>query len=309
MLNGLELRVVALLADALSGRAHLTVHSGPAPGSAPAAGAARLVVSVGEFGPDTAFMPERIRDTKSPPESRRVLGLNGIVRLLFQIQPATVDPAASDAARTLLLEDMSLAVHALANPPVASGSAFATGNDAGFRVASFVLEKGNGAVSVPGIAISGEMVYRCHVEIWPPAPPEGVGVMGDFSRTIVMLPLQEGSGEHAVPAGRTITLRVRSLPRVRPGAAGQSALPLRVAVKVLSAAPPAARGTVTSGVAGVEAGVRVVPVADPETSITFQAPALASGERTEYVALHYATPEGKAGVFLGSIAVRIRGGA
>jgi hypothetical protein len=82
-----------------------------------------------------------------------------------------------------------------------------------------------------------------------------------------------------------------------------------VAVKVLSSAPPAARGTVTNGAAGIEAGVRVIPVATPETAITFQAPSLASGERTEYVAVHFATPDGRAGVFIGSLAVRIRGGA
>src|SRR4051812_11714218 len=109
MINGLELRVVALLADRLVARTHLTVRGGPAQGLLADAGKGRLVVSIGDFSPDTAFLPERVRDTKSPPESRRVLGLNSSVRLVFQVQPSVSTPVAEDAARALLLEDMSLA--------------------------------------------------------------------------------------------------------------------------------------------------------------------------------------------------------
>jgi hypothetical protein len=300
MLNALEQRIVAVLADRLSARAHLTVLGGAAAAGAPGAGQGRAVVAVGEFAPDHAFLPERVREVKSPPTSRRVLGLNGTVRVRFEMQPA----ADLAVARNLLLEDVSLACHALAEPAASAGRAFDTGVDSGFRVFGFFLERGNGTAA----GLTAELLYRCQVEIWPPTPPEPAGVMRDFSRTIALQPLDE-EGEHAVPAGRPIALRVRQLPARRPGAAGQPPAAVSLAVKVLSTAPPASRGTVTSGTAGAEPGVRVVPVTDPETTITFQAPALATGERTEYVALHYATPDGRTGVFLGSIAVKIRGGA
>jgi len=309
MINGLELRIVALLADSLVARTHLTVRGGPAPGPLADVGKGRLVVSVSDFSPDAAFLPERVRDSKSPPDSRRVLGLNGSVRLVFQVQPAAATPAAEDAARSLLLEDMSLAAHALANPVIGSGAAFATGADEGFRVSSFLLEKGTGTAGLPGIPNSAELLYRCRIEIWPLTPPDATGVIGDVSRTLALLPIEQEGAEHDVRAGQSVSLKVSALPKLRPAAAGQPAQPLRVAIKVLSTAPPAARGAVTNGVDGAEPGVRVLAVTDGDVSITFQAPALASGQRTEYVAVHYATPDNRAGVFLGSIAVRIRGGA
>jgi hypothetical protein len=310
MLNAFEQRIVAVLADRLAARNHLTVFGAGAPTGAPAPGQGRAAVSIGEFTPSGAFRSERVRDTLSPPSSRRVLGLDGTVRVRFEMQPAAAGQAAIDAARGMLLEDMSLAAHALAAPDVATGRAFDTGSDEGFTVLEFVLDRGQGTVVTPNIAVSSELLFHCRVEIWPPVPPEPAGIMGEFSRTIALQPIDQGSaGEHAVPAGQTVTLRVRSIPLLRPGAGGQPPLALSLAVKVLSTAPPASRGTVTSGADGAEPAVRVVPVTAPETAITFQAPALSSGERTEYVALHFATPEGRTGVFIGSIAVKIRGGA
>src|SRR5579885_1574311 len=309
MLNALELRIVAVVADRLAGRDHLTVHAGPAPAAAPEPGQGRLFVTLADFSPNTAFRAERVRAILSPPSSRRVLGLEGLVRLRFQLQAAAATPDSIDQARALLLEDLSLAAHALADPVVLAGSVFETEADSGFRVTSFALEKGTGDAVIPGITASGELAYRCQVEIWPPKTPEAEGVMTDFSRTIAVLPLDLRPAEPVVFSGQRITLRVRALPLLRPAAAGQPAAPMSVAVRVLSSAPPSARGAVTSGSDGKEAGVRLVAATAPETLIVFQAPALASGERTEYVALHFATPDGKAGVFLGSIAVRIRGGA
>lgn len=298
-----------MLADRLSARSHLTVFGAGAPAAAPAAGRGRAVVSIGEFTPSAAFRSERVRDTLAPPSSRRILGLDGTVRIRFEIEPETADQAAINTARTLLLEDMSLTAHALTSPDVGSGRAFDSGDDQGFNVLNFLLDKGHGTIATPNIAISAELLFHCRLEIWPPAPPEPAGIMSSFSRTIVLQPVDEASaGAHAVPSGQLITLRVRSLPSLRPGAGGQPPAGLNLAVKVLSTAPPASRGIVTSGTDGAEAGVRVIPVSQPETPITFQAPVLASGERTEYVALHFATPEARTGVFIGSIAVKIQGG-
>ena len=308
MLNAFELRLTALIADKLSQRTHLSVMGSPLPQAAPAAGKGRIVVAVGEFTPANGFRPEVIRERITPPESKRVLGLQGTVHLAFQMQPASNNAPDVADARTLMLEDMSLVSHALADNTVSVGTAFDDGTDAGFRVLSFLLNNGNGVSGTLPLPLSGELLYSCLAEIWPPVALQPTGTIGGISTVITPLPLPGTGVEQIVQAGRPLVLRVNSLPRQRPGAAGQPAVPLSLAIKVLSSVPPASRGTITSGAAGTEAGVRIVPVTQPETSITYQAPALAGGERLEYVAIHYATPDNKAGVFLGSVAVRIKGG-
>jgi hypothetical protein len=134
-------------------------------------------------------------------------------------------------------------------------------------------------------------------------------VITGISRVFTPLPVDGSAVERVAPAGGSIVLRVGSLPRQRPAAGEQPALPLNLAVSVLSSAPPAARGSVTSGTVGGETGVRIVPITQPDTAITYQAPTADGRAPVEYVALHYATPEDKTGVFLGSIAVRITGAA
>jgi len=308
MLNELERRVVAIVADITVQRTHLTVVGGPIPQALPAAAKGRIVVTIEDFTPGNAFLPETIRDKTSPAVSKRVLTLGGAIRLTFQMQPASGSAADLDTARGLMLEDMSLVGHALADQPIATGTFFDTGNDSGFRVLSFALQSGSGQVDLPPSILSGELLYACQSEIWPPTAAQPAGTMDGISTVMTTLPVDGSTAERVVSAGHPIVLRVTSLPSERPAAKNQPAVPLRLAVTVLSTAPPASRGTVTSGAAGPEAGVKIIPVTKPETSITFQAPALASGERTEYVALHFATPDDKTGVFLGSIAVRIRGG-
>jgi hypothetical protein len=309
MLNAFELRLTALIADRMSQRTHLSVMGSPVPQAAPAAGKGRIVVAVGELTPCNGFRPEVMRERTAPPESKRVLGLQGTVHLVFQMQPASNSATDVADARTLMLEDISLVSHALADDAVSAGTAFDDGTDAGFRVLSFLLNNGNGVSGALPVPLSGELLYSCLAEIWPPVAPQPTGTIGGISTVITPLPLHGTGVEQVVQAGKPVVLRVNSLPKQRPAAAGQPAVPLSLAIKVLSSVPPASRGTISSGAGGAETGVRIVPVTQPETSIIYQAPALASGERVEYVAIHYATPDNKAGVFLGSIAVRTKGGA
>jgi hypothetical protein len=309
MLNAFELRLTALIADKMSQRTHLSVIGSPVPAAAPGAGKGRIVVAVGEFTPGNGFRPEVIRERTAPPESKRVLGLQGTVHLTFQMQPASSNAPDVAGARTLMLEDISLVSHALADDAISVGTAFDDGSDAGFRVLSFLLNNGNGVSSAVPAPLSGELLYSCLAEIWPPVAPQPARTISGISTVITPLPLNGTGVEQIVSAGKSITLRVNSLPKQRPAAAGQPAIPLSLAIKVLSSVPPGSRGTITSGAAGAETGVRIVPVTQPETSITYQSPALANGERVEYVAIHYATPDNKAGVFLGSVAVRTKGGA
>jgi hypothetical protein len=308
MLQELERRLVAIVADAVTPRTHLTVSGGAVPATALAPGTGRVAVRVAELVARTAFLSETIRETRVPPSSRRVLGLDTTIRVLFQMRPATTSADDLDAARELMLEDVSIVGHALADRAVASGDAFVTAEDSGFRVLSFLLARGNGTLDASTDPLNSELQYACDAEIWPPEASADASLVAGISTVVTTTPV-DGMRERVVAAGRSLTIDLRSLALERPGTAGQPASPLRLALRVLSTAPPAARGTITSGVAGAEPGVMVLPVSRPDTSIVYQAPAQSGGARTEYVAVHYATPDSRPGVFLGAVAVSIRGTA
>jgi hypothetical protein len=278
------------------------------PAAALTPGAGRIAVRIAELAAKPAFLSEATRETRVPPVSRRILNLDATVRIVFQVRPATAAVADLDEARDLLLEDVSIVSHALADPAIASGGAFEAVDDVGFRVLSLLLNRGSGTLDSTTDPLSGELQYACDAEIWPPNVTTGESILAGISTVITTVPV-DGMRERAVAAGRSLTIDLSSLALGRPGAAGQPALPLRLALRVLSPAPPAARGTIASGTAGAEPGIVVLPVSRPDTSIVYQAPALANGGRTEYVAVHYATPDSKAGVFLGAVAVRIRSAA
>jgi hypothetical protein len=110
-----------------------------------------------------------------------------------------------------------------------------------------------------------------------------------------------------VRAGETAVLKVRSLPTTRLiTLEPRTDEPLRLAVTVLSDFPAAQRGTISGGTAGAETGFRIIDVAQPETTITYQAPGSGIDRtRIEYVAIHLATPDAHRGVFLGSTAIRL----
>ena len=72
--------------------------------------------------------------------------------------------------------------------------------------------------------------------------------------------------------------------------------------------PPADRGTIDGGTAGVEQGVRIVPIEGPGTTVTYRAPTAALGTTTvEFVAVHLATREGQRGAFVDALAIRLVG--
>src|SRR2546422_5904045 len=141
MLQALERRIVAIVSDAVTTRTHITVSGGPAPAAPPAPGSGRIVARIAELESKPAFLSDATRETRVPPESRRILRLAATVRLVFHMRPATAATADLNAARGLLLEDMSIVGHALAGQTVASGEAFATENDSGFRVLNFALNR------------------------------------------------------------------------------------------------------------------------------------------------------------------------
>lgn len=307
MMQALENRIVALAADLLATRANLTVAAGPPSAEAPAAGARRLHVAVADFAPSDSFSPGMLRRRVTPPEEKRVLAVNGHVRMAFAAQPSAAAPEDIAASRALLLQDMSLAGHGFARPDVAAGQAFDTNEDQGFRVLSFALEGGAAAPATRSLPHTGELLYAFGAELWPPGVVEPVSVTRDISRVITPLPLPGSGEEHAVRAGQSVTLRLAGVAGERPPAAGQPALPLNLAIMVLSSAPPASRGMIESGTAAAEAGLRIVPAAGAQ--VVYRAPTLAQGERLEYVAVHYATPDGKRGGLLATFAMRVMAAA
>ncbi|HKO57296.1 MAG TPA: hypothetical protein VJ276_15580, partial [Thermoanaerobaculia bacterium] len=143
MLSTIERRVTATLGDALSKRSHVAVVSAPGPAEAIAAGSGRMVVSLQEITPDAGFERDEFAlAQKDPPLSRRVLPLRFLLQVSARLRPADT-PAGAAEARTRMLDDLSLAAHALAAATFRNGKGLGSAEaDPGFEVLSFGLETG-----------------------------------------------------------------------------------------------------------------------------------------------------------------------
>jgi hypothetical protein len=180
MLNGLEGKLAAVVADALSGRDGLVVEQAAGAEAAPAAGEGVVRVALTEVGAEASFDPGwRVvgGDAGGPARTRRVLPLRFGAVLRFTRRPAAGDDPAEAAAeaRRLLLEDVSLAGHALAAEPVRSGAAFAVGGDPGFEVRAFGLTGGTVATEPADGLLRGELACDGRAILWPPGPPAEEG--------------------------------------------------------------------------------------------------------------------------------------
>ena len=306
MLSGIEGKLTSLVADALSTRTHLSALEAPGPAPALEAGKGAVLVSLAELTRAATFAPAQVAVDGA--RSRRVLPIEFGARVEFFLRPAQPDAAGLAAARELLLDDMALVSHGLGTQDVATGRAFASGGpDPGFHVTSFVLTTGGIARDLEAQHLSGALRYTGRGEIWPPGVTEPEGEIRSVDSVLVSLPLAIEARDAVARAGGSVTIRVRALGgRRQTSLQPPQAAPLRLAVTVVSDAPPAQRGAITGGVAGTETGFRVIELTPPETAIGYQAPATGiSRTRLEYVAIHLATPTGQRGVFLGSAAVRL----
>lgn len=315
MLGTIEQKLTSILADDLIARAHLDVLEAPGP-AAPTAGRGAVLVSLNEMTPAPLF--EREQFFFNGAKSRRILPLQFTVNVDCSIRPAGNTAAQQAAARDLLLTDVSLISHALADPDLANGKAFTVADpDPGFRVLALVLSTGaivRDADTNSGL-LSARLQYRGSAEIWPPGVTQDEGEILAIDTVSVALPLTLIAAQPVLRAGQSTVVTARSLPisrllTVDPLTGDQiTRAPLQLAVTVLSDAPPAQRGSINGGSAGQESGFRLIDVTTPLTAITYQAPAAASPRlRTEYVAIHLATPDGHRGVFVGSIALRVEPG-
>jgi hypothetical protein len=181
VLNGLESKLTALVATALAGRDGLTVEQAAEPESAPAAGAGVVRVALTGLGAEAVFDPgwRIITGGNGQASRRRVLPVRFAAVLRFARKPAGgVDPAAAAAtARRLLLEDLSLAGHALAEERVRSGAAFTVAGDPGFEVRGFAFGAGTVAAEPADGLLRAELACDGQAILWPPGAPEEVGTI------------------------------------------------------------------------------------------------------------------------------------
>lgn len=306
MLNRIEQKLAALLGDDLATRAHLSVVTPPGPPSGIDAGRGTVIVWVAET--TLAALFERGTMAFEGNRSRRILPVRFTARIELFLRPAGNDTAQATAARNLLLEDLSLISHALARETVTNGKAFAVSDpDPGFKVLSFMLETGGINRDADGQFLTGALHYRGDAQIWPPGAQQQEGEIRALDTTIAPLPLEISLQNGVVRAGETAVLQVGALASTRLATLEPlTSQALQLAVTVLSDSPPAQRGTITGGAAGMQTGFRVIDVTDPQTTITYEAPASGIDRtRIEYVAIHLATPDAHRGVFLGSAAIRL----
>jgi hypothetical protein len=180
VLNGLEGKLTALVATALAGRDGLTVEQAAGPESAPAAGSGVVRVALTGLGAEPMFDPGgRVITGNGQARRRRVLPVRFAAVLRFARKPADGDDAAAAAAtaRRLLLEDLSLAGHALAEERVRSGAAFTVAGDPGFEVRGFATGAGTVATEPVDGLLRAELACDGQAVLWPPGAPEEVGTI------------------------------------------------------------------------------------------------------------------------------------
>lgn len=264
------------------------------------------MVSIAEASTGGEFHPDRFVSQTSPPQSRRILPLSIAAGIDFAMRPANT-PAGLAAARALLLEDVSLVSHFLSGNGIRAGTDFSIANpDPGFKVRSFGVTKDIVNRDVQQGLLTARIECRCDVDIWPPGQVSPEGIIGAIDWSIVPQPLEILPLRPVVAMGGTTRLQMRGLPASR--RLGPPNGPFAVSLRVLSDVPPDQRGTISSGVAGGEVGSRIVRVTGPSTDVEYVAPAAGvRGTRVEFISIHFAARDGKAGPFLGSVAVCVTG--
>jgi len=308
MLGSFESRVAAVAADQLNDRAHLSVSAAPFTVSPPGAGEGTLRISLFEMQASSTFHRERFGLTGpgEAPQSRRVFPFECRVKFSFRVCPADDTPEETAAARRRLLQDLSLAAHRLeeaARPDQINPA----GDDPGYRVLSFLLEKGSTEPEFVEGCFAGELVYFARVEIWPPGVTEQERPIRAADAVFAPLPLSIRAAAAGVAAGETTEVHVPAVAptRLADVETGERA-PALLAVQVLADVPPAERGRITSGADAAAADVRVQEITQPDTVLIYQAPdGPIDRPRLEYVAVHLATTENLPGVFLGSTPIRL----
>jgi hypothetical protein len=307
MLNVIESRIAAIVGDGLAARTHLSVVQAPRAIDGLQPGRGIMRVSLSEMTPDAGFERTQVHFTNgSAPTSRRTLPVRFGSRLEFRMRPQTASAANQAAARTRLLEDLSLASHLLGAMEVRSGTAFEiAAPDPGFKVLSFEVRRGTAGAQLENGVLSAEILCEGKGFIWPPSVSRDEGII-EAVDPVLALPVDIRVDHALVPLGGTTMVSVRSFGGSRLTDTDGTRAPAALAVSVVSDLPPERRGLIASGSNGMETGVRIVRAGSPVTRIGYLAPTGDVGPtRVEYVAIHLARPDGRSGPFLGSAAVRL----
>lgn len=318
MLDGLERKLVAVTADAVAGRDQLGVVQLAGPGDEPVAGRSVVRLGVASVEPEAGFERDVVAVSGPPqaPVSRRVLRLRFVAVAHFAARPAGGAAAQRAAARTALVGDVSAVAHALADPPFLAGAGFEPEGDGGFAVHGFYLvggdldpvPPGGGPVVDPAL-LTATLRWEGRASVWPVTPPGPEGVVRAVDVELVPVPLRLAARDPVVRQGGSTTVTIAGVAGRRITAlAPATDEPLALAVTVTSDLPPADRGRIGGGAPGAAEGVRIVPVAGDggAVTVTYSAPTVALGATSvEFVAVHLATPEGDAGVFLDALPIRL----
>jgi len=168
MLNAMEAKITSVVADGLQSRPSVTVLQAPTPLTA-SAGNGAIRVSLAEWAfSSSGFERDQIAFS-SVTASHRIFAVSFKANLEFLRIPAGPSTAQMLTSRALLLEDMSLVNHYLADDDIRSGKLFqSAAPDPGFEVLSFELAKGSLPIGLANIPLSGLLEYRGRANIWPP---------------------------------------------------------------------------------------------------------------------------------------------
>jgi hypothetical protein len=313
VLDELERKLVAVVGDAVEDRAHLDAVQLAGAGDDADAGRGVVRIGVDDVVPDPGFDRDviAIGGTSSAPVSRRVLPVRFTAGARFAVRPAGATPAERTAARTLLLGDVSAVAHALAAARFRDGSAFATSGDAGFEVKQFGLGLGELDPEPDDgddpVLLRARLHWEGRATVWPVTPPEPEGVMHHLDIEMVSVPLALSALDPVVRQGATTIVTIDGVSGRRTTDLDPPAdVPLSLAVSVTSDLPPAERGRIDGGTAGLDQGVRILPLDELGTTVTYRAPIASLGAtRVEFVAVHLATPDGDTGVFLDAVPIRL----
>lgn len=308
MLAALESKLAGEIAQILAGRAGLSVTTAPLPLASPDPGLRNVRVAISELAPLSKFERERTAVFGDSPNRRRrrVVALGFTARVRAAACPLQQDAAQINVSREQLLEDLSLLAHALDDAAFRSGKALAgSAGDPGFEVLEFRLSTGNVGAELADGCLAGQLEYDGLALVWPP----GVSQQGDEIRNvdsiIETLPATIRAARSVLQPGAQTQILV-DLSSRRRTVDGQSFEPLQLAAAVLGDLPPGQLGTIVSGAPASEAAFRLHAVGQGPTEIVYAAPASGvSRARTEYVAVHLATPDGAPGLFVGSAPIRL----
>src|SRR5262245_59575671 len=109
MLDGLERKLTAIVADAVASRTQLSVEQAAAAPVTPQPGEGVLRVGVAAVEPEVGFARGNLEIDRADgaERARRILPLGFLARIGFVRRPAATTPDAVRAAHDLLLEDLA----------------------------------------------------------------------------------------------------------------------------------------------------------------------------------------------------------